>query len=223
MIDKIKKTMVIAPHPDDETLSCGGTMLKFKEMQIELSCLIVSGHLPPLYDESAFEITKQEALTAFKKYNIDNYNFLKIPATKVNELPKADINNLIYSNLVEFKPDMLFIPFPDRHIDHRVIFDTCMVASRPNNNYFPKTVLAYETLSETHWNAPFIEPNFIPNFFIDISKFIDEKLNILSLYKSQIAENNARSIDAVEALAKFRGSQNGCKYAEAFQLIRHVD
>ena len=97
-----------------------------------------------------------------------------------------------------------------------------MVATRPNSKFFPKIVLSYETLSETHWNAPNIEPNFIPNFYFDISSRIKKKLKVLSLYKSQIKNNESRSIESVKSLAKFRGSQNGCKFAEAFQLIRFV-
>jgi len=222
MINNISKVTIIAPHPDDETLAAGGSMLRFKNLGIEVSCLIVSGHLPPLYDESVFKITKSECLQALKKYEIENFDFLEIPATKVHEEPVSKLNASISTHLNKFKPDLLMIPFPDRHIDHRVIFDSALVSSRPNNIFFPKIVMAYETLSETHWNAPNIEPNFSPNFYIDISDFIEKKLDILSLYKSQISDNNSRSLDAVKALAKFRGSQNGFSYAEAFQLIRQV-
>ncbi len=222
MISKIKKACIIVPHPDDETISSGGTLLLFKKHNIEISCLFVSGHLPPLYKRNEYEITKKEAMKALSQYSINKYEFSEIPATKVNEFEHFKLNKLIYNFISRNKPDILLIPFPDRHIDHRIIFDSCMVASRPNNKYFPKIVLAYETLSETHWNAPNIEANFNPNFYFDITKTINKKLKILSYYKSQINNNNSRSIDAVRSLAKFRGSQNGCDYAEAFQLIRFV-
>ena len=80
----------------------------------------------------------------------------------------------------------IFIPFPDRHIDHRIIFDSGIVASRPINKNSPKTVLLYETLSETHWNVPGVEASFVPDFFIRIDKQIKNKLTALSYYKSQI-------------------------------------
>ena len=220
MINNFKKVTIISPHPDDETVAAGGTILRLKDQGSEISCLVVSGHLPPVYPKSSYEITKKESLKAFKKYGIKNSEFLEIPATKVHEKPVTELNNLIFNHINDFKPELLLIPFPDRHIDHKVIFNSSLVASRPNLNFFPKVVLAYETLSETHWNAPHIEPNFIPNFFINISNYINEKIQILSYYKSQIKDNPARSINAVEALAKFRGSQNGFEYAEAFQVIR---
>ena len=90
-------------------------------------------------------------------------------------------------------------------------------------NFFQKKVLSYETLSETHWNVPGIEPSFNPDYFIDISKNIKKKLAALSSYKSQIKNNSTRSLDAVKSLAVFRGSQNGCKFAEAFKVIRIVE
>ena len=83
-------------------------------------------------------------------------------------------------------------------------------------------MLAYETLSETHWNVPGVEPSFNPELFVDITENIKQKENALSCYKSQIKNNNSRSIDACLALAKFRGSQNGCDYAEAFKVVRIV-
>ena len=83
-------------------------------------------------------------------------------------------------------------------------------------------MLIYETLSETHWNVPGVEPIFAPNFFINIDKYINFKVEALKLYKSQINNNNSRSPSAAKALAKFRGSQNGCSYAESFQVLRMI-
>ena len=86
---------------------------------------------------------------------------------------------------------------------------------------FIEGIFAYEVLSETYWNASYIEPNFNPDVFINISKEINKKLQSIKKYKSQItAKDKARSIEAVESLAKFRGSQNAYDYAEAFKVIR---
>ena len=80
----------------------------------------------------------------------------------------------------------------------------------------------YETLSETHWNVGGAENVFYPDFFVDVSKEINKKIDAVNCYQSQIKNNSSRSIDAVEALAKFRGSQNGCNFAEAFKTVRIV-
>src|SRR5712672_1881425 len=143
-----KKLVVVAPHPDDETLGCGGTIARFAGLGTEVSVLIVSGHLPPLYDRD--------------------------------------------------------------------------VACRPSHRAAPTVVLAYETLSETHWNVPGIEPAFVPELFVDVTKHMPKKKAALECYASQINHAPSRSIDACVALARFRGSQNGCDYAEAFKVVRIV-
>lgn len=222
MLINPKKIVVIAPHPDDEVLGLGATISRFAAMNIEVSILIVSGHLPPLYDQKSFDITKIEAEKAFKIMNVSNWEFLEIPATTVHQVPVAELNSKINNFLKLHNPDWVFIPFPDRHIDHRTIFDSSVVSCRPINKNFPKVVLAYETLSETHWNVPGIEPTFIPDLFIDTSNYMKQKEKALNSYESQIDGNQSRSVEACMALAKFRGSQNGCDYAEAFKVVRIV-
>ena len=191
-------------------------------LKIDVSVLIVSGHMPPLYTPAEYKKTVNESKKAFKFLGIQKFKFLDIPATKLNEVPISELNYKINSFVKETNPDVVFIPFPDRHIDHRIVFDSSIVASRPVGNKYPKYVFLYETLSETHWNVPDVEPNFNPNLFINIDKEIKSKLKALSFYKSQIKNNTSRSLNAVKALAKFRGSQNGCKFAEAFKIVRII-
>lgn len=222
MLDKISKAVVIAPHPDDETLGCGGTIAKLISDGIEVSIIVVSGHLPPLYPKESFLITLEEAKKAFQILGVKTYEFLEIPATFVNSVPVSELNGKISKFINDINPEMVLIPFPDRHIDHRIIFDAGVVSSRPVGKSFPKIVLAYETLSETHWNVPGVEASFNPEFFINIDEFMDKKINALKSYKSQISSAPSRSLDATLSLAKFRGSQNGCKYAEAFKVIRII-
>ena len=219
----IKKALIIAPHPDDETLGVGGTIKRMTSEGTKVSVLIVSGHMPPLYSEDDYKKTLYESKKVFKYLGVKDYEFLNIPATKVNEVTVAELNGKINKFVNKRNPDTIFIPFPDRHIDHRVIFDSSIVASRPIKKSFPRNVLLYETLSETHWNVPTAEPSFVPDFFINIDRQLKNKLVALKLYKSQINEKSpSRSVDAAEALAKFRGSQNGCKFAEAFKVARIV-
>ena len=217
-----KCVAVIAPHPDDETLGAGGTIARLAESGTNVSVLIVSGHLPPLYNEGEFEITKKEALEAFEVLGVKRSEFLEVPATMVNQVPVSNLNDSISQFLATIKPNWVLLPFPDRHIDHRVIFDASVVACRPVGEMPPQVVLAYETLSETHWNVPGVEPAFTPEFFMDISRQVEKKINALAKYKSQISNSPSRSIDAVKSLARFRGSQNGCVYAEGFKVVRVV-
>jgi LmbE family N-acetylglucosaminyl deacetylase len=216
------RLVVIAPHPDDETLGAGGTMARFAAEGCEVSVLIVSGHLPPLYPPEAFETTRREAKEAMALLGVAETHFLEIPATKVHERPVAEVNGAVGRFVREREPEIVLLPFPDRHIDHRVIFDASVVACRPVYPSAPRIVLAYETLSETHWNVPGIEPAFVPELFVDISATLASKEDALRCYASQINDAPSRSIDACRALARFRGSQNGCEHAEAFKVVRIV-
>jgi len=219
-----KRILVVAPHPDDETLAAGGTIAKLSSQGHEVHVLVVCGHLPPIYSREEYEKTIEESQNAFKILGVAKSDFLEIPATMITEKPVYKLNSKIADKINSFNPQMVFCPFPDRHIDHRLVFDSVMVASRPIGLGRDIEILAaYETLSETHWNAPHIEPNFTPNWVIDISKFIPIKLQALKCYQSQISEfPGPRSIEAVEALAKFRGTQAGFAYGEGMHIIRKV-
>lgn len=217
-----KKVVVIAPHPDDETLGAGGAIARFASEGAEVSVLVVSGHLPPIYKPEVFEETVREAEYAFRIMGVTNWEFMRIPALQVHAQPVPVLNGGIMNFVRKHAPDTVLMPFPDRHIDHRAIFDACAVAVRPIGEIWPRTVLCYETLSETHWNVGGIEPSFIPDFFIDITASLTKKQAALEAYASQIAHAPTRSVEACTALAKFRGSQNGCGYAEAFKVVRIV-
>ena len=219
-----KKVLVITPHPDDETLGVGGSIAKLINQGHDVYILTVSGHLPPLYDRKDYDKTVKEAHKAYDILGITNSKFLEIPATMIGDEPVHSLNNKIASVVNDYRPNFVFCPFPDRHIDHRLIFESTLVATRPVQvGADIELVAAYETLSETHWNAPYIEPNFIPNLVIDISKYINQKVEAMKCYRSQLTINKGpRSVKAVKALAQFRGSQSGFDFGEALYIIRMV-
>lgn len=217
-----KRILIVAPHPDDETLGAGGTAAKCVAQGHEVTILTVSGHLPPLYPPDVYEGTEREALAAFAVLGVTRHHFLRIPATLVGNQPVHVLNERIGSVVREVAPHVVLFAYPDRHIDHRVIFDSVMVATRPVGvGAGIELLAAYETLSETHWNAAHIEPNFVPTLTVDITDQIQTKLRALACYRSQIpAFPGSRSLEAVESLAKFRGTQAGFGYGESFHVVR---
>lgn len=219
-----KRILVVAPHPDDETLGAGGAIAKFIERGDDVAVLVVSGHLPPIYSREDYEVTVREARKAFSVLGIAQSQFLEIPATMVGEQPVGVLNGRIAGMVKEVEPHIVLCPFPDRHVDHRVVFESVMVATRPvAAGRCIELLAAYETLSETHWNAPHMEPNFVPNWIVDISAQIDRKTAALACYESQIPPfPGSRSVEAVKALAVFRGTQAGFAFGEAFQIIRMI-
>jgi LmbE family N-acetylglucosaminyl deacetylase len=138
--------------------------------------------------------------------------------------PAGFVNAKITEAIEELRPEIVLCPFPDRHIDHRLVFESVMVATRPRGAGSAIGLLAaYETLSETHWNAPQIEPNFVPNLIVDVTAQIERKIRALKCYESQTqAFPGARSVEAVDALAKLRGTQAGFAFGEGFQIIRMI-
>ena len=219
-----KRVLVITPHPDDETLGVGGSIAKLINQGHDVYILTVSGHLPPLYDRKDYDKTVKEAHKAYDILGITNSKFLEIPATMIGDEPVHSLNNKIASVVYDYRPNFVFCPFPDRHIDHRLTFESTLVATRPiQAGADIELVAAYETLSETHWNAPYIEPNFTPNLVIDISKYINQKVEAMKCYRSQLTINKGpRSVKAIKALAQFRGSQSGFDFGEALYIIRMV-
>jgi LmbE family N-acetylglucosaminyl deacetylase len=218
----MKKVLVIAPHPDDETLGCGGTIRRLADSGHHVTVVTVAAHMPPLYTKEVHETTIKESRAAQNVLGARESIYLDKPAVLLGDIPLPEFNSLIVDQVKAASPDILLVPYYDRHIDHRMIFDACMVAARPiGPGKDISLVAAYETISETHWNAPHIEPNFTPNFCVDITGQIDKKLEAIACFKSQLHEfPGPRSAEALKALALFRGSQAGYGYAEGFHVIR---
>ena len=217
-----KSVMVIAPHPDDESLGCGGTLLKHKSLGDDIHWCVVTDmqHSNNYTSEQKAQRAElvQKVSECFGFSSERNLGFT--PAGLDSTTTGALIGKLKeYIGLV--KPHTIYIPYAfDVHSDHRYVFEAIIAVSKSFRAPYIKKVACYETLSETHWNASYIEPNFVPDVFIDISHEYKSKEKALKNYSSQIKNNQARNIDAIKGLASFRGSQNNKKYCEAFKLIR---
>lgn len=216
--------LVIAPHPDDEVLGAGGTIAKRAAEGHDVFVCIVTKGCEPLFHEPMIEQGRNECRTADKFLGVKETIFLNFPAAMLEEVPRYKLNDGILSVVQRIKPDEVYIPHRgDMQIDHKMVVDAAMVALRPKYEHKVKRIYAYETLSETGWDAPNTINEFIPTVYEDISSTIDKKLEAMSMFKTQLAEfPNARSIDAIEALAKYRGSTVTVNAAEAFVLIREI-
>jgi len=216
------RLLVIAPHPDDEVLGTAGTIASFARKGWEVTVGIIAAHMPPLYTEETHQRTVEEARQSHRLLGVKESIFLDNPAVLLGKLDVPEFNGMVFNIVRNVAPDVLLMPFPDRHIDHRQVFDACMVAARPVGVGLDiKICAAYETISETHWNAPHVEPNFTPNWCVDISDFIELKLDAMKCYESQLQTfPQSRSLEALKALALFRGSQAGMGYAEAYHILR---
>lgn len=220
----MKKILVIAPHPDDEILGAGGMIIKnIKEGNEVYVCVVTIG-TAPLFDPELGKKNNQDCADCHKFIGIKKTYFLDLPSTMLETIPRYELNGKILNVVREIQPDEVFIPhYGDMQKDHQMVADAAMVAVRPK--YFPqvKRVYAYETLSETGWNAPSVANEFIPNVWMDITDVLEKKIEALKYFTLQISDfPDPRSEEAVRALAMYRGSQMFYKAAEAFQLIREL-
>ncbi len=215
--------LVIAPHPDDEILGAGGTLRRLIHEGHRVTTAIVTKGWPPLFPAAQVARVREEAIAANASLGVDDVRFMDLPVTRLHGLPEHELNAAFAQLIADTAPEVVLLPFPgDRHEDHRQVFDAAMVALRPvGAAAHVRRILCYETVSETHWSAPGLEIGFNPHLFLDISEHLEAKLAAMALYASQVrAAPDARSIDAVRALAVWRGSVASLAAAEAFVAVR---
>lgn len=224
LVSRIRHALVLAPHPDDEVLGCGGTIARIASGGGSAEVAIVTRGQAPRFDADQADAVRAEAERAHQALGVSRTHFLDLPAAELDRLPHADLNHAIGKILADVRPDTLFVPFVgDLHLDHRLVFDAAMVAARPRGDGYPVRILAYETVSETNWSAPTLSPAFQPNIFIDIADQLEAKLAAFSCFASQLRPfPDERSLGTLRALALVRGSTITRVAAEAFMLIREV-
>ncbi|MBN1574842.1 MAG: PIG-L family deacetylase [Deltaproteobacteria bacterium] len=224
------RILVVAPHADDETIGMGGTIARLVDEGNIVTVAVMTGHGEvdphPLWPSSLWETIRGEFREAMEILGVTDYIFREIPAVMVADQKIHELNKITGDIIEEIKPDILYIPFiNDLHKDHRELFHSFSVHWRPHLPLGRKMreVYAYETVSETHLNFPYVEGGFIPNAFVDISGYIEVKLSAMARFKSQIIDfPHPRSIEAVRALAAWRGSQISAQAAEAFVMVRRI-
>lgn len=220
-----KKVLVVAPHPDDETLGCGGTLLKHKTSGDKIHWLIVTG----INEEAGFCTERimarsHEIKTVSEIYGFESVVNLNLPTTKLDNLPMQQLVEMTGNAILRIRPEILYVPFPgDVHTDHKVVFQAVAACSKWFRFESIKRILAYETLSETDFAiSPEIKA-FTPNVFVNISEFMLKKLQIMQIYKSEMGLFPfPRSEEAIVALAQIRGAAAGCEAAEAFMLLKEI-
>ena len=218
------KALVIAPHPDDEILGCGGTMAKMADNGDEVYVCVVTEGKEPEYDADFVKNERQEMKNAHKVIGVKSTIELKMPAARLDQIPQVELNNLLTDVCSTIKPDVVYLPhIGDVHRDHKIVSQAAMVAVRPNGTDKVKRVLAYEVLSETDWDIPNVSNAFIPNVYEDIDGYSTKKIEAFMEYESQQKMYpSARSLKAIDAQMRYRGAIVGLKRAEAFMLIREI-
>lgn len=221
----MKTMLVVAPHPDDETLGCGGTILRYKDEGYQVHWMIVTGiGREDGYSKQQIKLRDQEIQKVTMLYGFKSVHELKYPAASLDVIPKVDVISSISNVVRKVKPEQVLTVYRnDAHSDHEVVFDAVMSATKTFRHPSVKRVMAYETVSETDYGLKPGDGGFRPNVYIDISRYLERKLEIFKVYKSEVGEFPfPRSEKAISALASVRGAQSNCNAAESFMLIKEI-
>lgn len=212
--------LIIAPHPDDEVLGCGGTIKKKSQSGDSVYLCVVTEPYSPEWSEAYIANKEKEIRMAQRILGTKKVFFLGFPTVKLDTIPQKELNDAIEKIINEIKPEEVYIPHVgDINKDHRIVHEASLVAMRPKPNSSIKKILSYETLSETEWGIV----SFCPNAYEDVRKTFNYKISAMRAYKSELkSAPHPRSIEVIKALAKKRGSEVGLQFAEAFILIREV-
>lgn len=220
----MNKVLVVAVHGDDETLGCGGTLLKHKTQGDEIHWLLLTGpteNHPFNFSKDVIDKRNETIEKVGDMYDFDSVNYLALPTIFVHAVDFGEIVHKVSSVITKIQPNIIYMMSNnDVHSDHRVAFDAVYSCTKSFRYPFIEKIYMMETLSETEFAPAIAEKTFIPNVFVDITDYIDRKLEIMNQYDTEIMEEPyPRSLSSIRALARVRGSRAGVMYAEAFQLL----
>lgn len=213
--------LVISPHPDDETLGAGGTLLKLKERGHNIYWLNVTNMKTEYgYEQERVDERNAEIESVNSAYSFDGFWNLELEPAGVDKYETGELVSKFRAVFEEVRPELLLVPYRfDVHSDHRVIFDAVYSCTKSFRAPYLKTVLSMEILSET--DQALQESGFVPNVFINIDGYTERKIEIMNIYKSEM--NKApfpRNANAIRGLAAYRGATACYSSSEAFYLVK---
>ncbi|MCX5807584.1 MAG: PIG-L family deacetylase [Proteobacteria bacterium] len=224
----MKTILVVAAHPDDEILGCGGTISRLAREGYEVHTLILGEGITSRDNERDVKNRKNE-LDALKKQAYDAAHVVGVkevylfdfPDNRFDSIPLLDIVKTVENIKIDIKPDIVFTHYEkDLNVDHKITYKAVIVATRPLKDETVKELYTFKTLSSTEWNYPL---NFVPDVFYDISNTLDIKLKAANMYKSELKEfPHPRSIKGIKVDAEYWGMCSGYNYAEAFKCVRII-
>lgn len=221
-----KVVAVVAPHPDDETLGCGGTLLKHIACGDSVHWIIFTSISTALgFTEERVRARQDEIRRVADSYCFAGTHCLDFPTMQLDRVPKSDLVGALGAIVKQLGVHTLYVPYRnDAHSDHASVFDACAACTKTFRYPSVRSVRAYETLSETEFGVKPEDPGFRPNLLVDVSNFLERKLEIMSIFASEMAPFPfPRSDVALRAQAQLRGIQCGATAAEAFMLLKEIE
>jgi N-acetylglucosamine malate deacetylase 1 len=221
----MSRVLVFAAHPDDEVLGMGGTIAVHVERGDQIRVVVVTDGSSTQYpgDSETRLLKEEEALRAAAELGVMDYVHLALPDMRLDTLPHVEVNRVVEEHVGDFAPELVYTPHPDVNLDHRRLFDSVAVATRPVPGQTVRRLLTYAPTSSTEW-TPAPLNWFVPNWFVDIGEAIERKIAAFAHYETERREYpHPRSERAIRAAAEFYGASCGCEHAEPFVLVRGLE
>ena len=222
----MKKVLVIAAHPDDETYGLGGTIARHAREGDAVSVVILTDGVTARHNQ--IETQKAAARRACAALGVGDVHFSGLPDQRLDDMPLLEVIEPIQQLVRELRPQVVYTHHRgDANQDHRAVFAATLVAVRPFGINPVERVLCYEVASSTEWGPPFAEWAFLPNVFVNITATLDTKLRAVDAYQETFQSEvkpfpHPRSPEAVRIYAQQRGVSVGMHAAEAFMLVREL-
>ena len=225
-----KKILVVAAHPDDEVLGCGGSIAKWTNAGHQVFVIFMSEGITSRNkknnSETEHQLIKLKSISqkSGELLGVRSIEFIGYPDNRMDSIDLLDIVRNVEHHIEKIKPEILVTHHSkDLNIDHRKVHEAVITACRPFPNQIVNTILTFEVPSSTDWQIMDHENVFCPNWYEDITKTINVKKEALKLYDSEMRKwPHSRSIRAVEYLNRWRGSTIGFEAAEAFHMVRTI-
>ncbi|MDA7434761.1 PIG-L family deacetylase [Synechococcus sp. AH-601-J22] len=227
----MSRILVVAAHPDDEVLGCGGTIARHANSGDHVQVLIVAeGSTSRQQKRDRLQVCDElsalakAAHTAGSILGAAGVELLDLPDNRLDSLDRLDLIKRIEESVDRHQPECVYVHHAgDVNVDHRRLHEAVVTACRPMPGHVVKRLLSFEVASSTEWQPPGSGPVFHPNWFVDISDQWKRKREALAAYSNEMREwPHARSLEAVEHMARWRGAQVGVEAAEAFCLLRQL-
>lgn len=219
MFNEHQTVLVVGAHPDDEVLGAGGAIARHSDAGQDVYVLIVTEGTTQQYDsDEIIKRKKKETQRCADILGVTDVYFGDLPDMRLDSLDHVTINSVIEEVCHEITPDIVYTHSRrEMNKDHVMVHDSTLVATRPDSNV--SKVLAYETPSSTEY-AP-VTDGFTPELFIDITDYVDTKINAFNAYKTETRTYpHPRSDRYLRALSMIRGAASGTDAAEAFDVLR---
>ena len=221
----MSRVLVFAAHPDDEVLGMGGTIAVHVERGDHVRVVVVTDGSSTQYPgDSETRLRKEEeALRAAAELGVMDYVHLALPDMRLDTLPHVEVNRVVEEHVGDVAPELVYTPHPDVNLDHRRLFDSVAVATRPVPGQSVRRLLTYAPTSSTEW-TPAPLNWFVPNWFVDVTSTFERKLAAFAEYGTEARPYpHPRSERALRAAGEFYGASCGCEHAEPFVLVRALE